>query len=62
MTYLEAARDIIKMYNDYSIKCSSLGKYCEDHSETIAIAVEALSIVAALNKDDNAAGVEHDKG
>ena len=51
MTYLEAACDIIEMYNMYAIKCANNGRSCGDHSEAVAMAVEALSIVAGLNND-----------
>lgn len=51
MTYLEAACDIIEMYNIYAIKCASGGRPCGNHSEAVAMAVEALSIVAGLNND-----------
>lgn len=51
MTYLDAARDIIEMYNEYAIKCARNGTSCGDHSEAIALAVEALSIVSSTNKD-----------
>ena len=48
MTYLEAAMDIIEMYNNYAIKCAHKGTSCGDHSESVALAVEALSIVANM--------------
>ena len=52
MTYLKAAQDIIEMYNNYAIACANAGRSCGDHSEAVAIAIEALSIVASLGKDD----------
>lgn len=48
MTYLEAAMDIIEMYNDLAVASVKLNKSCGDHSEAVAIAVEALSIVASM--------------
>lgn len=48
MTYLEAAMDIIEMYNDLAVASVKMNKSCGDHSEAVAIAVEALSIVASM--------------
>lgn len=48
MTYLEAAMDIIEMYNELAAASVKMNKSCGDHSEAVAIAVEALSIVASM--------------
>ena len=48
MTYLEAAMDIIEMYNNLAVASVNMNKACGDHSEAVAIAVEALSIVASM--------------
>ena len=61
MTYLEAARDIIEMYNEYAIKCTRDHTSCGNHSESIALAVEALSIVSGLNKDTEVCITKQDK-
>lgn len=61
MTYLEAAMDVIEMYNELAVSKACKGKSCGDHSESIALAIEALSIVAGMEdpkekKVDNACG------
>ena len=48
MTYLEAAMDVIEMYNDLAAMAVKMNKSCGNHSEAVAIAVEALSIVASM--------------
>ena len=48
MTYLEAAMDIIEMYNELAVAFTKMSKSCGDHSEAVAISVEALSIVASM--------------
>lgn len=48
MTYLEAAKDIIEMYNNYAVLNALRDDCCGDHSEAVAMAVEALSIVSGM--------------
>lgn len=51
MTYLEAAKDIIEMYNNYAVLKALNGNGCGNHSEAVAMAIEALSIVSGMEND-----------
>lgn len=51
MTYLQAAKDIIEMYNNYAVLNAMNGDSCGNHSEAVAMAVEALSIVSGMEND-----------
>lgn len=50
LTYFEAAKDIVDMYNDLAYMAAEYDESFDDHTEAVVLAVEALLLKAEKDK------------
>lgn len=50
MTYFEAAKDIVDMYNDLAYMAAEYDASFDDHTEAVVLAIEALLLKAEHDK------------
>ena len=50
MTYFEAAKDIVDMYNDLAYMAAEYDESFDDHTEAVVLAIEALLLKAEHDK------------